>query len=42
MCIKPVSTYPSTLQFVPDRFKTKKMCDTAIDGCLFVFDFVPG
>ena len=42
MCIKPVSTYPSKLQLVPDRFKTQEMYDTAIDGCLFVFDFVPG
>ena len=31
---KAVSTYPSKIQFIPDRFKTQKMCDKA-------YQFVP-
>ena len=42
MCNKAASTYPSTIQFVPDRFKTQEMCDRAVGTCPFVFNSVPG
>ena len=35
MCDKVVSTYPYTMQFVPDHFKTEEMCDKAVDTCPF-------
>ena len=38
MCNKAVSSHPSTIQFVPDRFKTHEMCDKGLDSCLFAFD----
>ena len=41
MCDKAVSTYPSKIQFVPDRFKTQEMCDKAVDTCPFELDSVP-
>lgn len=40
MCNKTLSTYPSTIQFVPDWFKTKEISDKAIDTVQFVFDSV--
>ena len=30
MCDKAVNTYPSTVQFVCDRYKTQGMCDKAV------------
>ena len=34
---KAVSIFPSTIQFIPFQFKTKKMCDETVDtdipGC---------
>ena len=41
MCDKGVETYLSTIQFVPDRFKTQDMCGKTVDTCPFVFDSVP-
>ena len=41
MCDKVANTYPSTIEYVPDRFKTQEMCDKAVDKCHFVFDSVP-
>ena len=37
MCNKAVSTYPSTTQLVPDRYKTH---DKTVNICPFVFDSV--
>ena len=41
MCNKPVSSYPSPIQFVPDQSKTQEMCDKAVDTYPFVFNSVP-
>ena len=41
MCNKAVDTYPSAIQFVPDRYKTQKMYDKNIYTCYFVVDYVP-
>ena len=27
MCDKAVDTYPSTIEYVPDQFRTQEMCD---------------
>ena len=35
-----VDTYSSTIQFVPDEYKTQKICDKAVDTYPFVFDSV--
>ena len=37
---KTVGMYSSGIQFVPDQYKTQKMCAKAVDACLFVFDSV--
>ena len=39
MCSKPVDTYPSAIQFVPE--KTQKMYDKDVYTCYFVVDYVP-
>ena len=41
MCDKGITTYLSTIQFVPDRFKNHEMRDKAIDKILFAFFSVP-
>ena len=33
-------TYSSTIQFVPDEYKTQEICDKAVDTYPFVFDSV--
>ena len=33
--------YPSTIKFVPDWYKTQKMCIRVVNTCSFVFNFVP-
>ena len=38
ICNRAVSTYPSTIQFVPDQFKTQEMCIKAVDTCPFAFN----
>ena len=35
MCNKAVSTYPSTIKFVPECFMAKEMCDKAVNRCFF-------
>ena len=40
-CNKAVNIYPSAIQFVPDRYKTQKMCVKAVDTCPFISDSVP-
>ena len=39
MCDKAVSTYPSTIQFVTDRFKTQEMDHKAANP--FMLKFCP-
>ena len=34
MCNKAVGNYPHTLEFVPECYKTQKMCDIVI---VFIF-----
>ena len=41
MCNKAaVNTYPSSMQFVPEYFKTQEMCAKVNDTCPFVFHFI--
>ena len=37
MCDKAVKTYDSTIQFVPDCYKTQEMCDKTVNRCFVVF-----
>ena len=37
----PVNTFSSTIEYIPDQFKTQEICDKALDKCLFVFYSVP-
>ena len=41
MCEKAVDNYVHVLEFVRECYKTQKMCDKAVDICLFAFDYVP-
>ena len=41
MCHKAVITHSSTIQFVPECYKTQKMCFKAVNICFFIFDFIP-
>ena len=41
MCDKVVDTYPSTINFVPECYKTKEMCHRAVHRGFFVFDVIP-
>ena len=41
MCYKAVNTYHSTIQFVPDCFKTQEMSDKAVNKCFLAFIFIP-
>ena len=36
-----VCIFPSTIQFVPDRFKALKVCNEVVDTCPFILDSVP-
>ena len=40
MCDKAVavSTYPSTIQFVPECSMAQEMCDKTVESVFFVFD----
>ena len=40
MCIKTVCTNLSAIQFVSECYKSKEICDKAVDTCSFVFDSV--
>ena len=42
MCDKAVNTYPSTVQFVPECYKTQERCNKAINRCFFVFNLILG
>ena len=41
MCGKAVSTYPSTIKFVPECIMTKEMCNKEVSRCFFLFDYIP-
>ena len=41
MCDKNASKEIFMLKYCPDRYKTKKMCDKAVDACLSSLKFVP-
>ena len=41
MCNEAVNTYPSTIPFVPEYYKTQEMCDKAVNTCFFLFESVP-
>ena len=38
MCDKVVDTYPSTIKFVPECFRTQEMSDKLVNILSFVFD----
>ena len=40
MCIKAVNNYASTIEYVPDQYKTQEICIRAVNTCSFVFDSV--
>ena len=40
ICDKVVITTSSAMQFAPERYKTQKKCDKAVDTCPFVFDSI--
>ena len=42
MCDKAVNTYPSTVKFVPESYKTQERCNKAVNSCFFVFDLILG
>ena len=33
-------TYPPTVQVFSDQYRTKTICDKAVDTCHFLFDYV--
>ena len=37
MCDKAVDTYPSTIQFVPECYKTQEMCYKAVHRCFCIW-----
>ena len=41
MCRGVVSENPFIIVYYPDRCKTQRMCDGAIDDCLAVLKFIP-
>ena len=40
MCDKAFDNYPSTIQYVPEYYKTHEMFK-AVHRCFFVFDSIP-
>ena len=38
---KAVDTCPSTIQFIPEYYKTQERCDKAVYTCPFVCDSAP-
>ena len=41
MCNQAVNTSPSTIQFVPECYKTQKMCVRAATNDLFTLKYYP-
>ena len=42
ICDKDVDTHPSTIQFIPECYKTQEMCYLKQLIDFFVFDSIPG
>ena len=40
-CDRVVSEDPFILIYYPDRYKSQKLCDETVDGCLAVLKFIP-
>ena len=38
---KYVDNYPPPLEFIPECFMTREMCDNAVNGWFFVFNSIP-
>ena len=41
MCYSFISEDSFSVKYVPDQYKTKEMCDNAVDDCLAALKFVP-
>ena len=41
MCDIAVDIYPSTIKFVPERYKTKEIYHKAVHRCFFIFYSIP-
>ena len=41
MCNKTVANYAYALEYVPEWYKTQKMCDKAVDTCSSTVQFFP-
>ena len=41
MSNKTVNTNPSTIQFVPECYKSHEMCGEVVNNCFFVFYSIP-
>ena len=39
--IKALDTHPSTIQFVPEYYKTQEICVKAVNRCFFAFGSIP-
>ena len=41
MCVKAVNTYSFVFDYVPDRYKTQRMCNKVVDDYANALEFVP-
>ena len=41
VCNSIISKDPFSIRYVPDQYKTQKMCDKAVDDCLAVLKLIP-
>ena len=41
MCDKSISEDLFMTGYCPDKYKTQKMCDEAVDDCLATLKFIP-
>ena len=40
MCDEAVNIYHSTIQFIPDCYKTREMCDKEVNKCFLAFVYI--
>ena len=40
-CDRIISNNPFSLRYIPNQYKTKQMCNKAVDDCLAALKFVP-
>ena len=40
MCDKAINTHSSTIQFVPESYKTQEMCDKTFNKSFFAFTYI--